>query len=71
MPITLNFKSQGKEQSNLDVRKALKNSTDSYVIGIDRGERHLLYISVIDSSGKIVEQYSLNSIINEYNGKTV
>ncbi len=69
VPITLNFKSQGKEQSNLDVRKALKNSTDNYVIGIDRGERHLLYICVIDSSGKIVEQYSLNSIINEYNGK--
>lgn len=68
VPITLNFKSQGKEQSNLDVRKALKNSTDNYVIGIDRGERHLLYISVI-GSGKIVEQYSLNSIINEYNGK--
>ena len=69
VPITLNFKSQGKEQSNLDVRKALKNSSDNYVIGIDRGERHLLYVSVIDSKGKIVEQYSLNSIINEYNGK--
>lgn len=69
VPITLNFKSQGKEQSNLDVRKALKNSSDNYVIGIDRGERHLLYVSVIDSNGKIVEQYSLNSIINEYNGK--
>ena len=40
-----------------------------HIIGIDRGERHLLYLTVIDLNGIIVEQYSLNEIINEFNGK--
>jgi len=39
------------------------------VIGIDRGERNLLYISVVNSQGKILLQESLNTIINEYKGK--
>ena len=43
---------------------------EQYVIGIDRGERNLLYVSVVNSKGEIVEQYSLNSIINEHQGKT-
>lgn len=50
------------------VRKELKDSDDNYIIGIDRGERNLLYVCVINSAGKIVEQMSLNEIINEYNG---
>ncbi|MCR4784900.1 MAG: type V CRISPR-associated protein Cas12a/Cpf1 [bacterium] len=33
-----------------------------HVIGIARGERHLLYVVVIDSKGRIVEQRSLNDI---------
>lgn len=32
------------------------------IIGIDRGERNLIYVSVIDSSGKILEQHSFNRI---------
>lgn len=32
------------------------------IIGIDRGERNLSYVSVIDSSGKILEQHSFNRI---------
>lgn len=68
IPITLNFKSQGMDHCNNDVRAALKECKDNYVIGIDRGERNLLYVCVINSKGEIVEQYSLNEIINEYNG---
>lgn len=41
---------------------------DMYFIGIDRGERHLLYVCVIDSKGNIVKQFSLNEILNEYKG---
>ena len=72
LPITLNFTAPdltGKEV-RLRVRKALRDCDDNYVIGIDRGERNLLYICVIDGSGRIVEQRSLNSIINSYNGVT-
>lgn len=43
----------------------MKNTEKNYVIGIDRGERNLLYICVIDEKGSIVEQKSLNEIIGE------
>lgn len=70
LPITINFKAHGQEFLNYDVRKAVKYKDDNYVIGIDRGERNLIYISVINSNGKIVEQMSLNEIISD-NGYTV
>lgn len=70
LPITINFKAHGQEFLNYDVRKAVKYKDDNYVIGIDRGERNLIYISVIDSNGKIVEQMSLNEIISD-NGHIV
>lgn len=70
VPITINFKAHGQEFLNYDVRKAVKYKDDNYVIGIDRGERNLIYISVINSNGKIVEQMSLNEIISD-NGHKV
>lgn len=70
VPITINFKAHGQEFLNNDVRKAVKYKDDNYVIGIDRGERNLIYISVINSNGKIVEQMSLNEIISD-NGHRV
>lgn len=70
VPITINFKAHGQEFLNYDVRKAVKYKDDNYVVGIDRGERNLIYISVINSNGEIVEQMSLNEIISD-NGYTV
>lgn len=70
LPITINFKAHGQEFLNYDVRKAVKYKDDNYVIGIDRGERNLIYISVINSNGEIVEQMSLNEIISD-NGHRV
>lgn len=67
VPITMNFKSQGVNNINEIVNKYLKYNDDVHVIGIDRGERNLIYISVIDYKGHIVYQESLNEIINEYN----
>ena len=64
LPITLNFKAPGKNFINNDVRLAVKNSEENYVIGIDRGERNLLYISVINSKGEIVKQKTLNEIVS-------
>lgn len=69
VPITLNFKAHGWDNINLDARQAIKDNKNNYVIGIDRGERHLLYISVIDSEGRIVEQRTLNQIVSESPGK--
>ncbi|MBE6551627.1 MAG: type V CRISPR-associated protein Cpf1 [Ruminococcaceae bacterium] len=62
IPITLNFKADGKKSINDEVRKAVKDCGKNYVIGIDRGERNLLYVCVIDNNGDIVLQKSLNMI---------
>lgn len=70
VPITMNYKAAGINNINPLVNAYLKESTTTHIIGIDRGERHLLYLSLIDLQGNIVEQYSLNEIVNEYNGNT-
>lgn len=70
VPITMNFKARGLNNINTEVNLFLKNENDIHIIGIDRGERHLLYLTLIDSSGNIKQQFSLNEIINEYEGKT-
>ena len=67
VPITINFINEGKEYLNEEVNKFLKYNNVN-VIGIDRGERNLLYITVVNSQGEILEQYSLNEIVNEYKG---
>lgn len=65
IPICLNWSVAGNVRMNEQVRELLHEDRNPYVIGIDRGERNLIYVCVIDGAGKIVEQYSLNSIINE------
>lgn len=69
-PIMMNCLAQGNPKLNLDIRKALLKSEHQYIIGIDRGERNLLYVCVINEKGEIVEQMSLNEIIGD-NGYTV
>lgn len=44
------------------VRELIANNPDIKFLGIDRGEKHLLYYSLTDGSGNILEQWSLNSI---------
>ena len=68
VPITMNFKSKGKPQIEQQVRGYLHSAENTHIIGIDRGERHLLYVSVIDRHGNIKEQFSLNEIVNENAG---
>ncbi|MBP5516219.1 MAG: type V CRISPR-associated protein Cas12a/Cpf1 [Bacteroidales bacterium] len=67
LSININYKADKHKDINLLVNEYLKESKVTHIIGIDRGERHLLYLSVIDLQGNIVEQYSLNEIVNEYN----
>jgi IS605 OrfB family transposase len=64
-PITLNFKAKEGFNFNLKVREFLKGNKNVNIIGIDRGERHLLYLVMINQEGKILKQVSLNSIQNE------
>ena len=68
VPITMNFKSTGGDNINQSVNEYIQKSDDLHIIGIDRGERHLLYLTVIDMKGQIKEQYSLNEIVNTYKG---
>ena len=65
IPITINFKAKGTTKINEAVRKAIRENPNQHVIGIDRGERNLIYISVINGCGEIVEQLSLNEIIGD------
>lgn len=70
VPITLNFKATGGDNINANVQDIIRNNGIEHIIGIDRGERHLLYLSLIDLKGNIVKQMTLNDIINEYKGNT-
>lgn len=63
-PITINFKSRGNGK---DIHKQINNyiknfNGDINILSIDRGERHLLYYTLIDYNGKIISQDSLNNI---------
>ncbi len=69
VPITMNFKSDGSGNINQKVLEYLRAASDTHIIGIDRGERNLLYLVVIDGNGKICEQFSLNEVKVEYNGE--
>lgn len=70
VPITMNFMSDGNGNINQKVVEYLRSASNIHIIGIDRGERNLLYLVVIDGSGKICEQFSLNEIKVEHNGET-
>ena len=70
VPITINFKAAGQTNINPIIQDAIRQGEFSHIIGIDRGERHLLYLSLIDLKGNIVKQMTLNEIINEYKGQT-
>ncbi len=71
VPITLNFKATGTQYINNTVLEFLKDNPDVNIIGLDRGERHLIYLTLIDQQGNILQQKSLNTIVNKkFNIKT-
>lgn len=72
-PITMNFKAAeltGKK-FNERVQELLAKDPTVKVIGIDRGERHLLYLSLINQKGEIELQKTLNLVELNRNGKSV
>ena len=73
VPITMNFKSPGDFKINSEVREYIQNNPDVNILGVDRGERNLIYISLIDQKGNVIfdedgkpVQYSLNTIESKY-----
>lgn len=71
VPITMNFTAPGNNKFNYMVNSLLQKNENVHVIGIDRGERNILYIVVVDPQGNIVEQFSLNSIISNYREQNI
>ena len=62
VPITLNANSPDFIMINDEARLAVKNAHDPHVIGVSRGENSLVYITVLNSNGDIVEKRSLDVI---------
>lgn len=63
VPITINFKQpDAPARFNDQVREFLLANPDVNVIGIDRGERNLLYLALVDRKGNLLEQRSFNVV---------
>ena len=69
VPITFNANAEGNEYINENVLNYLKDNPDVNIIGIDRGERHLIYLTLINQRGEILEQKTFN-VVNSYNYQT-
>ena len=63
VPISLNYKAPDKPKKfNDSVLEYLRDNPEVNIIGIDRGERHLLYLTLINQKGEILEQRTLNTV---------
>lgn len=72
VPITGNFKAEGIAKYNDEVNNFLKENSDVNIIGLDRGERHLIYLTLTNQKGEIMKDEDGNSIqmsLNQF-GKT-
>ncbi len=68
VPITLNFCLKD-EKLNDKVKAKIQEGAEIRFLGIDRGEKHLAYYSLIDQDGKIKEQGTLNLPFVDKDGK--
>lgn len=71
LSVKLNYSqpNNNKIDVNSEVREIISNGGIKHIIGIDRGERNLLYLSLIDLKGNIVMQKSLNILKDDHNAK--
>jgi CRISPR-associated protein Cpf1 len=62
--ITINFNPENEKFINNRVLKFLRNNDNVCIIGLDRGERNLIYLTMINKEGRIVDgmQFSLNEL---------
>lgn len=72
-PITMNFKAGDitGNKFNEKVIDYLRENPDVKIIGLDRGERHLIYLSLINQKGEIELQKTLNLVDHVRSDKTV
>lgn len=72
-PITMNFKAGDitGNKFNEKVLDYLRENPDVKIIGLDRGERHLIYLSLINQKGEIELQKTLNLVDHVRSDKTV
>jgi hypothetical protein len=63
VPLTINRveSNANQYQFNQQTREFLTNNKEINIIGIDRGEKHLAYYSVINQNGEILDSGSLNN----------
>lgn len=64
VPLTINFRAQGKDSINDQVNEYLSRNPDVNIIGLDRGERHLIYLTLINQKGEILRQKTFNVVNN-------
>ena len=64
VPITFNVNADGNEYINERVMDYLKDNPNVNIIGIDRGERHLIYLTLINQKGEILKQKTFNMVGN-------
>ena len=75
-PITLNYKAKRYKEPkyalpeiNNQINEVLTTSSHIYFLGIDRGEKHLAYYSLIDQNEIIKKQGTLNLAFTDKEGK--
>ena len=62
VPLTLNRTKNDSYRFNAQINNFLANNKDINIIGVDRGEKHLVYYSVITQASDILESGSLNEL---------
>jgi len=71
VPLTLNRTKSNTFQFNAQVNNFLAQNPDINIIGIDRGEKHLAYYSVINQIGEVFESGSLNFVGQDPKGNPI
>ena len=66
VPITFNLNADGNDYINEKVQEYIKDNPDVNIIGIDRGERHLIYLTLVNQKGEILKQKTFN-VVGDYN----
>lgn len=70
VPMTMNRGAGKVYRFNEEINELLAGNPDINIIGVDRGEKHLAYYSVINQKGEVIESGSLNTVNGiDYHGK--
>lgn len=74
--VKLNYQANGNDkpkyalgENNTNVNKYFLNHDDIQFLGLDRGEKHLVYYALVDCNGNMIDQGSLNIDFKDKDGK--